>query len=223
MPLGYDHLQRFYHTKNTLNFVKSDSNQKSRFDPVDASLLIQDELGNQLVSRLKYRVRSIDSGKAWPSMNRTLQSKSDQQRKSYSKETIRSTILSPAALKQIVEMTTASIGLGKEIVRPSTKDLNRVIMKMRAKKKDDKDSQFLRLFNDSKQSRDARDKHCLLREMGRLTEVRPTKNIFQKTASINNQSSLHDNSQFRRTGAEEIEINAIDPNRLPYLYMCPSI
>jgi hypothetical protein len=221
--LGYDYLRRFQTANQKLVLDKPDNSTRQSFDPVDASLLVDDPKGYQLVARLKQKVSSIDKDRRRIVLTRLGVMKDDFKNKSISKSSIQAQLLSPPVLKKIAERTSASLCLNKQDLGVELCNFDTIIRKMRSKNAENDTDHNLRLFNTSTLPRFIRDKHCYQRDHSRtlkdsesLNNLQDSKNTKYKTNRQQGMVSGHKLKELAKT----IEI---DPNRLPYMYMCPSI
>lgn len=222
LPLGYDRLHAFQKTQSHSQRLKSLPEIKPGFDPVDSSLLIQDSEGFELVQKLKTRVGFIEKTSKLGILDLKSSSGLKYRNRNSLLRTVMETILKPSVIKIIAEKTQSSLGKTITMKPISENSINSILAQMKGQKPNCVQKSFERLYYSSQNNPTSRDKHCFTRESLHSDSKRPS------LRSALNGSITRSPSKKALNHGPTIELKRsrkleFDPNRLPYMYMCPSI
>jgi hypothetical protein len=229
LPLGYNHLRIPFGGKNMKYVTKTQESERKTFDPVDSSLLIQDNEGHNLIKKLKTRVRSIEIGKKnadlGPRHQRTIEFKN----KTKLTESIKLSMLKPIFIENVAFKADQVLRSKPEFagIRLDLTNVNsdRIVKNLRKR-----DSIFkkntdhcLKLFQVSKQPPEVRDKHCQRDKLKEVFVLGSTSRGPSQSSSVVKAAPRNISSSKPYQGETNGRGIYVDPNRLPYLYLCPSI
>jgi hypothetical protein len=229
LPLGYNHLKVPFGGKNLAQTLKTQESDTKTFDPVNSSLLVQDQEGLKLIKKLKKRVDKIQINRSNPEGSQKIKREVHFKHNNKLTDSIRKSMIKPIfiekvafkadqALRNIPEFT----GIPLDLTNLNT---DRIINNFRKRDSIFKKSNehFLQLFQLSKLPPEVRDKHCqkeIPKEV--LNFGGTTKRVSRSTSKVKESLRNLSPSQLKKEKDFQ-ERGEIDPNRLPYLYLCPSI
>lgn len=229
LPIGYNHINVPFGGKTSFSAFKTQEAEKKIFDPMNSSLLVQDQEGFKLVKQLKNRVDKIQHDRSNPEASQ--KTKREVRFKTNSKltESIRRSMIKPIFIEKVAFETDQALRNLPEFtgVHLDLTNLNadRIINNFRKRDNIFKKSNdhFLQLFQVSKLPPEVRDKHCQRDKAPEFFAVGSTSRRISRSSSKVKEPQRNLSPTELKKEIDKKKHEEFQPSRLPYLYLCPSI